>query len=350
MPATIHDALPAQFYSQHATSKSTVFVVLHRAGHYPALQSVLTCTDPALCEEMCRQLNTLIDPDPADPATVIAAFKSRIPAPVFASLRQAAEWTAEGWWPVASHVHHPRPTDATDDEPQLEDPLYLIPRAEWPDFTALFPATTARHTATDIEAAEDDDEDEDDGKEFQLTAKSAATLWLALAQLVIDAEEDLDEHGGAAVADNDEWLFFNRLPTLSWGQDAQWRRLVIQAGIDLQHDIAAGREPEPRNNAEELLLHLAIEDADEITEEYDLDTVYPTDTYTDDRDDWAMIAEYITQDSDVLMLYDPDLAGIEHPDSLHNKAHGIGDLRPGNWMTWFRNVESRDPARIHASH
>ncbi|MEU5626691.1 MULTISPECIES: hypothetical protein [Streptomyces] len=61
--------------------------------------------------------------------------------------------------------------------------------------------------------------------------------------------------------------------------------------------------------------------------------------------DFGMCSEVFFQDTDVLMLYNARLDGIEDPDGETNQHMGIGDLRAAAWLEPFLNVQARDPHR-----
>jgi hypothetical protein len=196
--------------------------------------------------------------------------------------------------------------------------------ATLPNFATLFP----------IDHSED--------AEWQLTPRTADALHSALCTLADEAYDDIEEHGDQPVQPGDsDWSVFDRLPRLSWRQDAQWRRQVARAADDLTGDLEAGQWPIPRCNAEELCLHLAVEDADGFIE----DRRHVELPKHDNDYDWGMCSEVMFQDHDVLLLDEGWADGIEDPDTEVNKATGIGDLRPHNWFRPFNNVEPRDPDR-----
>ncbi len=94
-----------------------------------------------------------------------------------------------------------------------------------------------------------------------------------------------------------------------------WRRQAARAYDDLSEDLAQGREPLPRNSAEEMALHLTL------------------------RETAAAVAD------DILALFAQDLDGIEDPDDGLNREIGIGDYRPAAWFTSFDNSDPRDGRR-----
>ena len=140
---------------------------------------------------------------------------------------------------------------------------------------------------------------------------------------------------------------FGRFPRLTWQADKEWRRQVARACDDLSDELAAGKWPIPRCTAEEMILHLAIEDAPDCLEENeDLGSgnhaalpAHPDD-YT-----WEACSDLLFQDSDVLMLFNTELDGIEDPEDNTNQFLRVGDLRPQAWFKHFDNVEPRDPSR-----
>ncbi len=197
------------------------------------------------------------------------------------------------------------------------------------DFAELFPIH---------DRVEEDEQD----SEWQLTPRTAAVLYQSLALLADDAYDDIEQNGGEPVTDDGEWSLFDRLPRISWRQEVHWRRQIARAFDDLTSDIAQGRWPLPRCNAEELALHLAIADAPSVLDMTDLaETVLARLPQHPDDEDWDMCSEVLFQDHDILMLNDPGVDGFEDPASPVNREFGIGDLRPGNWFTPFDNV---DPA------
>lgn len=184
---------------------------------------------------------------------------------------------------------------------------------------------------------------------WQLSPRMAAALWAACGGLAQDAADDIARHGDRPVVADDEWALFAEYPMLTWRQDAGWRRRAARAYDDLADDLAVGRWPRPRCPAEELALHLIIQelmiaDEDRIIGGIDWDEFanFPADRR--DRD-WYGALDALFQDHDILNLYDADHDGIEDPSSQENQAAGMGDYRPVAWFTWFHNRTPRDPDR-----
>lgn len=211
------------------------------------------------------------------------------------------------------------------------------PRSGRPDFAALF--AVCRCGRDDCERCE----------EWQLSPRMAAALWTACRGLAQDAADDIARNGDRPVAEDGDWALFTEYPMLTWRQDAAWRRGAARAYDDLADDLVAGRWPRPRCPAEELALHLIIQDLmiadeDQITGGIDWDEFGHLPADRRDRD-WYGALDVLFQDHDILNLYDADRDGIEDPDSQENQAAGMGDYRPAAWFTWFPNRTPRDPNR-----
>jgi hypothetical protein len=208
-----------------------------------------------------------------------------------------------------------------------------------PDFAALFPA-------------EDCDCEQENCHlcmGWQLTPRTADLLYTALEALADQAFDDIEEHGSEPVQQEDggDWSVFDRLPRITWNQDTEWRRQIARACDDLTDDLVRGQWPTPRNNAEEIVLHLAIHDGPDWEEEKDdiQDEAHEALPRHSRDYDWDLCSEVLFQDHDILMLYDESLDGIEHPGDDANRYLRMGDLRPAAWFEYFANVEPRDPAR-----
>ena len=208
-----------------------------------------------------------------------------------------------------------------------------------PDFAALFPVRECNCGREDCEICQG----------LQLTPRTADLLHTALEIMADQAFDDIEEHGSEPVERDDrgDWLFFDGLPRITWNQDANWRRQVARACDDLAGDLACGDWPLPRNNAEEIVLHLAIEDGPDCLEEKEdaRDERHDALPRHGDDYDWGMCSEVLFQDHDVLMLYDESLDGIEDPGSEANVYLRMGDMRPAAWFEYFNNVEPRDASR-----
>ncbi|MFF2077457.1 hypothetical protein ACFVXG_22220 [Kitasatospora sp. NPDC058162] len=216
---------------------------------------------------------------------------------------------------------------------------------ELPDFAALFPVEPPHC---------EDPECEEESCLWQLTPRTADLLHTALSLLADEAYEDAEELGdGRLVPDEHEgnWGVFPRLPKLTFATDLQWRRRFARAADDLADDLERGHWPRPTCTAEELALHLAIDDAgdsaDELGDDSDSTGHGTHSTLPTHRDDYDFGActDMFFQDTDVLMLYSSRFDGIEDPDGDANRQLGMGDLRAQAWFEPFGNVTARDPHR-----
>lgn len=210
-----------------------------------------------------------------------------------------------------------------------------------PDFAKLFPVRTCTCDG-------DKNESCDICESWQMTPRTADLLHTALCLLADGAYDEVEEHGSAPVTGSrNSWYVFDRLPRLTWGMSADWRRRFARACDDLTEDLERGEWPIPRCTAEEIALHFAIKDGPamlEMEEDAESERHFELPEHDDDYD-WENCADCLFQDGDVLMLFDDELDGIEDPGDPLNRQAGIGDLRADNWFTWFANMKPRDPER-----
>jgi hypothetical protein len=187
-----------------------------------------------------------------------------------------------------------------------------------------------------------------------LTARSAAgssppriadLLHTALVFLADQAYDDAHRLGDRFLPDADAttWEVFDRLPPLTGTADHRWRRRMARAFDDLAADLTPGKWPEPTCTAEEMALHLAIEDAPTHLE--DRPSTDPHHTLPEHGDDcgWDDCSDLLFQDHDLLMLFDPKLSGIADPQDPANQSMGVGDLRAAAWFAPFGRDSVRDP-------
>jgi hypothetical protein len=185
-------------------------------------------------------------------------------------------------------------------------------------------------------------------KEWQFTPRTAYMLCVALCVLSDEAYDDVERNGGRPITDpgSDEWLLFDRLPRTSWQEDVLWRRQIARAAGDLADDLEPGKWPLPRCVAEELLLHLAIDNADgHVRAHADSDEEFVSLPTRRCDFEWKECGERLFQDSDVLFLYEERLDRIGDHRSCLNKQLRRGDSRPQNWFEPFSDVEPRNPKR-----
>lgn len=232
--------------------------------------------------------------------------------------------------PVTTHFHHGwrlhRPASNTPIEEEQQ-----------PDLVALFPVK---------ECSCEDEECEDCS--WQLTPRTADLLLTSLSVLADQAYDDADELRDQPVTKQrpGNWELFTRLPSLTWSADRSWRRRMARAFDDLSDDLEHGRWPQPSCTAEEMALHLAIEDAPSYLDDIETsDTAHTQLPEHRDDYDWNACSDLFFQDHDVLMLFDARLDGIEDPDGDVNQHLGMGDLHAAAWFEPFGYPPARDPKR-----
>ncbi len=192
------------------------------------------------------------------------------------------------------------------------------------------------------------------------TPQAAALLAVAAQQLAgIGYEEVItcgDEPLEREPDDDGGWYehgsFLANLPPVCDRQSQPWRLAMVRALDDLAEDLRAGRAPLPHCNAEEIALHLILQEARILLEEAD-DAAYFAELGLPPRPAWSprhrqfdLMREVFFQDEDVLMSYDAGMADIAgDPAHLVTRMLHTGDLRPRSWFWTFSNVRPRPAGR-----
>ncbi len=177
-------------------------------------------------------------------------------------------------------------------------------------------------------------------------------LW-SVAQVLADhGYDDVEERRSDLLPGRTGWYLFDRYPRLTWSQDAARRRRAARAYDDLAADLAAGDWPLPTCPAEELALHLILEDAPSAAVEHrwaglDEAAFDSLPEHSDDLD-WDAMPDVLFQDTDILHLFEPGLDGIDDPHNAVNAEMAIGDYRPPAWFENFANMQPRDERRASA--
>ncbi|MBO0804917.1 MAG: hypothetical protein J2P25_17815 [Nocardiopsaceae bacterium] len=214
-----------------------------------------------------------------------------------------------------------------------------------PDLAALFPVRSC-----DLEHADEDEAyDCEICGDWQLTPRTADMLHTALETLSDEAHDDADRKGDEPVPgkNTNDWSLFDRLPRITWTMNAKWRHDFGHACEDLVRDLVAGQWPQPRCTAEEMALHLAIQDAPgylEMWQDAEDEHHEALPKHPDDYD-WHACSEFLFEDHDVLMLFDEGLDGLDNPSNELNHAAGVGDLRAAAWFKPFSHLQPREPGR-----
>lgn len=200
-----------------------------------------------------------------------------------------------------------------------------------PDFADLFPL--------------DSDAEEGSGLgDWLLTPRTACLLHTQLITLADAAYDDLEEHEGDPITDDEEqeWAVLARLPRRTWAMHRSWRRTMARTFDDLADDLALGEWPLPRCPAEELALRLALADARELLGAQpqavaDMMGDLPVDLYDYDWDGCAdeLFGVYGPEDVDT----DPDADTADRIDQLIAATH------PEGWFLPYEDAEERDSGR-----
>jgi hypothetical protein len=190
-----------------------------------------------------------------------------------------------------------------------------------PDFADLFPLDQT------LDGAEEG---------WLLSPRTASVLHGQVQLLAAHARNTAEELGDAPVrSESHGGPVFGSLPRLTWRQDAAWRQSFISAFDHLAADLAGGEWPEPTCPAEEMALHLVLQQAESaldeqpefVAEQVDGLPVSPHDY------DWYGCRELFFQDTDLLRLFGNPPDGAEAPVT--------GDLRPAAWFQTFATLRAR---------
>ncbi|MFJ6784160.1 hypothetical protein [Streptomyces yangpuensis] len=247
-------------------------------------------------------------------ATATAAVPGPVPAPGPGPV--LAPGPGAGYGDAAGPAHHgaARPPD------RRTGPAPAAVRT--PDFAALFaPRDHPRRAAGRYPATQ----------RWQLTPRTADLLHTALAVLADQAYDDAQYLEDRLLPDTGPGPLdvFDRLPPLTRTADHRWRRRMARAFDDLADDLADGHWPHPSCTAEEMALHLAVQDVpahlDDLREDDDHHTL------PQHRDDYDL-SHPLFRNEDVLMLFHTDLTG---PAGLGRAA----------WFTPFDARRARNPRR-----
>jgi hypothetical protein len=190
-----------------------------------------------------------------------------------------------------------------------------------------------------------------------LTPRAAALLIVAAERLTDIGYRGVIAQGDAPLErepdDDGGWwttgVFLANLPPLCDGQHQPWRLAMVRAVDDLADDLRAGRAPLPRGNAEEIALHLILNEASALLDEAD-DREYMNSLGLPPRPAWSprhrqfdLMREVFLQDEDVLMAYHADIA--TDPAHAVNQWLHTGGLRPPAWFWTFGNLRPRPAGR-----
>lgn len=172
----------------------------------------------------------------------------------------------------------------------------------------------------------------------QLTPRTALALVLASELLSDEAIEDMEAYGDEAVEEG--WALFSRYPQITWFQDRRWREKAAEAFSDLGEDLMRGEWPLPQTPAEEMALHLMVNELPYVQELLS-DVLDPLPAHPLDYDK-NHLRDSLFQDEDILMLF--DMPHIANPQDPLNQNLYMGDMRPNSWFKPFGQFQPRPRA------
>lgn len=164
----------------------------------------------------------------------------------------------------------------------------------------------------------------------ELTPRSAAKVWF-IAELIYD-----EFHQGFG-----EEILSTLPPLARRHADERFESAFTSRFATVAKRVAEGLpwlESIATCTADEMVVHVILSMLDDIDELVDPDWIERIPAHEDDDQvDW--LEDLLLQDTDVLMLYNPALDGIEDPDSPVNQQLGIANLHPNDWFKPFANSE-----------
>ena len=168
-----------------------------------------------------------------------------------------------------------------------------------------------------------DDTMDDESDEFALEPAASQALARAAAQLIDDFLEDLESL--AAGEHFRDTAMSDCLPRgASLKYDATFARRFAAAAIVLGYKLVQAGFTGPSSTAEELVLHAVIARARD-----ELGPLGEDDPYAD-------FVEVTFQDTDVLLLFDPAMDGVEKSDVAARM--GFANLKFEEWFEPFGNA------------
>ena len=172
------------------------------------------------------------------------------------------------------------------------------------------------------------------------TDRDRALLRLGLIDTDTQIDMDLDILGEGSVNEM-ETLVLARLPNIVRNRPASWLAGFSRTCPDLIGDIDAGQDPRPRCTAEEFVLSVTIARLEDLVSgNWAVATAAVGHVSETDHDFiWDAVRQDLFQDSDLGLLYDPALDGLESDPRLADE--GIEMLHPDRWFTWFGNADPR---------
>lgn len=192
-------------------------------------------------------------------------------------------------------------------------------QADWPDFVALYPVH--RSAAGELESF--------------MTPRTACWLWVAASDLA-DEWHDL----ALFAADGFSDLDLSDLPPIArLHAEPVWLDRFAGCFTTIARRLAtADCWPLPRCTGDELAVHLIIRYLKDLlpTDELALPDDFEEYPHVEEiDDDLELVREILVEDTDVLLLYNKALDGIEHE---QNQLRLV-NLHPTKWFLTFPNCE-----------
>ncbi|MGW7556526.1 tetratricopeptide repeat protein [Streptomyces rimosus] len=212
----------------------------------------------------------------------------------------------------------------------------------------ITPYPASQELPSDPQQTEYEDGDDRDVDDYGPTSRTLRVLEAAFIMIADTAYAELESIGDNRVNLSDNYSYpFSEMPVLTWGQNHQWRHQMARCFDDLANDIKAGEWPLPTCTAEEMAMHLALEEASAMViadPEFVDDLVRDIAEAPNDYD-WDLCLTLFLEDTDVLLLFEPWSQGIEDPENHIGQRLGIAGLEADQWFVPFRQGDARDPER-----
>lgn len=164
----------------------------------------------------------------------------------------------------------------------------------------------------------------------ELTPRSAAKIW-AVAEIIYD-----NFHRGLG-----EEILETLPPIARLHADERFESAFASRFAIVAKRVAEGLpwlESIATCTADEMAIHVILTMVDEIDDMAEPTWIERLPAHEDD-DQVEWLEDLLLQDTDVLMLYNPTLDGIEDPASPVNLQLGCANLHPAGWFKPFANCD-----------
>jgi hypothetical protein len=304
------------FLPHHTASKHRVMAIVDDTGGHTHVQAIATVSDALTACRLADALNSQLLDRP-NHANRLDAALTGLPDSVRAAVTQLTidpKHAHTGRTPLATHLR----TDPIDG-------ILLFPttRCTADQCTVCTDCTNDCHNCPLCE-----DHQCDDCVAPDLTPRTAYALTVAGSVLADQCYDAIDEDTPSTPTERREPL---PLPPALHAQNDDFIRQMARCFDDLTNDLDNGEWPQPHNLAEQLALHLMIDDAAEAQDTDDLGTpeqLLPQSRFDNDFDSLYHV-----------LFDDTDHTGLLQPQT----PHPPGQL--DYLFEDFHNMEDRDPHR-----